>query len=67
MNDNYDSKQNVDTNEQATLSNCHRADMKKNNSTSAAISETDSDQDSANSKYVVTEDNRERRDGPGGN
>lgn len=38
---------------------------KKNNS--AQVSETNSEQDSSTSKYVVQQDNRERKDGPGGN
>lgn len=46
-----------------TYQNCHHGDKNQ----SAKISETNSDQDSANSKYVVKKDNRERRDGPGGN
>lgn len=46
-----------------TYQNCHRGGKKQ----SAKISESNSDQDSANSKYVVRKDNRERRDGPGGN
>lgn len=46
-----------------TYQNCHRGEKKQ----SANISESNSDQDSANSKYVVRKDDRERRDGPGGN
>lgn len=38
---------------------------KKNSS--AQVSETNFDQDSSTSKYVVQEDNRKRKDGPGGN
>lgn len=38
---------------------------KKNSS--AQISETNSEQDSSTSKYTVQQDNRERKDGPGGN
>ena len=47
-----------------SFSNCHR---NKNKNQSAQVSETDSDQDSSNAKYVVEDDNRERKDGPGGN
>lgn len=59
----------TDTNKDVStsFSNCHRTSSKKNVTSSATISETDSDQDSANSKYVVKNDDRERRDGPGGN
>lgn len=39
--------------------------LKKNSS--AQVSETNSEQDSSTSKYVVQQDNRERKDGPGGN
>lgn len=46
-----------------TYNNCHRGGKNQ----SAKISETNSHEDSANSKYVVRKDNRERRDGPGGN
>ncbi len=44
-------------------SNCHRYGGKPK------ISEppkTEPDQDSSNSKYIVEDDDRERRDGPGG-
>lgn len=44
------------------FSDCHRS----KNQTSQ-VSETNSDEDSSTSKYVVQNDNRERRDGPGGN
>ncbi|MCM1180840.1 MAG: hypothetical protein NC347_11320 [Clostridium sp.] len=47
------------------FSNCHR--MGGGKSSAPNVSETDSDQDSANAKYVVKEDKRERKDGPGGN
>ncbi len=43
-----------------TASNCHKP---RNNSGSS----DSSDQDSSTSKYVVEHDNRERKDGPGGN
>lgn len=46
-----------------TVSNCHRRGGRKNTSEQA---DTMPDQDSANSKYVVENDDRERRDGPGG-
>lgn len=45
-----------------TFSDCHRS----KNQTSQ-VSETNSDEYSSTSKYVVQNDNRERRDGPGGN
>lgn len=66
MKNNYDSKTGNDTADNTSFSNCHRTSGKKDTS-SATVSETNSDQDSANSKYVVEDDNRERRDGPGGN
>ncbi|MDE6624875.1 MAG: hypothetical protein K2K56_00735 [Lachnospiraceae bacterium] len=43
---------------------CTGGGCRKNSASS--VSETNSDQDSANSKYVVEDDKRERRDGPGG-
>lgn len=54
------------------FSNCHRTKYNTdNNADSKSKSpndyQTDSDTDSSASKYVVREDNRERRDGPGGN
>ncbi|MCI8670327.1 MAG: hypothetical protein HFI34_12560 [Lachnospiraceae bacterium] len=54
------------------FSNCHRTNKNvKQNTQSVSKSpneyQTDSDTDSSTSKYVVREDNRERRDGPGGN
>ena len=67
MTNNYNSKKNASTEEETAFSNCHRTGDKKATTSSAVASETDSDQDSANSKYVVTKDDRERRDGPGGN
>ncbi len=48
---------------QNTASNCHRP---KGGSSSSGSSDS-SDQDSSTSKYVVKDDHRERRDGPGGN
>ncbi len=53
------------------FSNCHRTNKNvKRSAESASKSpneyQTDSDTDSSTSKYVVREDNRERRDGPGG-
>ncbi len=50
-----------------SFSNCHRTGSKGRKSAASSVSETDSDQDSANAKYVVKDDKRERRDGPGGN
>ncbi|MCM1158006.1 MAG: hypothetical protein NC300_04690 [Bacteroidales bacterium] len=47
-----------------SFSNCHR---QQKNQQSAQVSETNSDEDSANAKYTVQQDDRERRDGPGGN
>lgn len=49
-----------------SCSNCHRTGGGKQKSSAPAVSETDSDQDSTNAKYVVEDDKRERRDGPGG-
>ena len=47
-----------------TFSDCHRQQKDKR---TAQVSETNSDEDSSTSKYVVQNDDRERRDGPGGN
>lgn len=52
--------------ENDSFSNCHRTGGGKGKSAAPSVSETDSDQDSANAKYVVEDDKRERRDGPGG-
>ncbi len=43
-------------------SNCHRTGKPKPDG-----ADDNSDQDSSTSKYVVKDDKRERRDGPGGN
>ena len=51
------------TSTQNKASNCHRP---KGGSSSSGSSDN-SDQDSSTSKYVVRDDRRERRDGPGGN
>jgi len=67
MKNDYASKMSNTVENDTSFSNCHRTGKSKNTTSSAAVSETDSDQDSANSKYVVENDNRERRDGPGGN
>lgn len=62
--------------ETSNFSNCHRTKSKQNQTTDSKIGcnsnpstdyQTDSDTDSSTSKYVVREDKRERRDGPGGN
>ncbi|MGN0154435.1 MAG: hypothetical protein ACI4A3_08275 [Lachnospiraceae bacterium] len=45
-----------------TFSDCHRG---KNQV--SQVSETNCDEDSSTSKYVVQKDDRERKDGPGGN
>lgn len=50
------------------FSNCHRTSgSNTGKNQSAQVSETESDVDSANSKYVVNDDKRPRKDGPGGN
>lgn len=67
MKNKYDSEANNNNEDRTTYSNCHRTNSKKDITASATVSETNSDQDSANSKYVVENDDRERRDGPGGN
>ena len=55
-----------------SFDNCHRTNknaQRNTNSDSRSPKkyQTDSDTDSSTSKYVVREDERERRDGPGGN
>lgn len=50
-----------------SFSNCHRTGSGNRKSAAPSVSETDSDQDSANAKYVVKDDKRARQDGPGGN
>lgn len=47
-----------------SATNCHRT--KKTSITKSGASDN-SDQDSSTTKYVVQDDQRERRDGPGGN
>lgn len=47
-----------------SVSNCHRT---KKTSVPEAGANDNSDQDSSTTKYVVQDDQRERRDGPGGN
>lgn len=52
--------------------NCHRTHSCQSSCTGNVPSgiqgaDDSSDQDSSTSKYVVENDNRERRDGPGGN
>lgn len=48
-----------------TFQNCHRTKTsgKKENIPGASV---EAEQDSSTSKYVVEEDNRKRKDGPGG-
>ena len=46
-----------------SASNCHRP----SGGSPAPGSSDQSDQDSSTSKYVVSDDRRDRRDGPGGN
>ncbi|MCM1498484.1 MAG: hypothetical protein NC124_08460 [Clostridium sp.] len=60
-------KDNFTDNRQDSLSDCHRTGGQNPKDAASPASETDSDQDSANAKYVVKDDKRERRDGPGGN
>ncbi len=54
-------------NRKDTFANCHRTSGRKkeavNNIPGAS---DDSDQDSSTTKYVVEKDDRERKDGPGG-
>lgn len=47
-----------------SVTNCHRT---KKPSAPASGANDNSDQDSSTTKYVVQDDQRERRDGPGGN
>lgn len=53
--------------EKDVFQNCHRTNTKPKQVSVPADADTDSEQDSSTSKYVVQQDNRERRDGPGGN
>ena len=59
-------KKNKQTRSTQTDSFSNKKQTSKKNS-SAQVSETNSDQDSSTSKYTVQQDNRERKDGPGGN
>lgn len=59
-------KKNKQTGSTQTDSFSNKNQTSKKNS-SAQVSETNSEQDSSTSKYVVQQDNRERKDGPGGN
>lgn len=59
-------KKNKQTGSTQTDSFSNKKQTSKKNS-SAQVSETNSEQDSSTSKYVVQQDNRERKDGPGGN
>lgn len=55
-------------NEKDVFKNCHRTNTNQKQSACVpADADTDSEQDSSTSKYVVRHDNRERKDGPGGN
>ncbi|MCI8964688.1 MAG: hypothetical protein HFG37_13485 [Eubacterium sp.] len=47
-----------------SVTNCHRT---KKRPVSESGANDNSDQDSSTTKYVVQDDQRERRDGPGGN
>lgn len=54
--------------EKNSFKSCHRSNTKPKQVHSVPVdADTDSEQDSSTSKYVVQQDNRERRDGPGGN
>lgn len=59
-------KKNKQTNNTQMDSFSNKKQTSKKNSP-AQVSETNSDQDSSTSKYTVQQDNRERKDGPGGN
>lgn len=48
------------------FSNCHRTKGSRSQTNNIPGASDDSDQDSSTSKYVVKEDQRERKDGPGG-
>ncbi len=50
-----------------TFHNCHRTAADKTKYKDISGASVDADQDSSASKYVVEEDDRERKDGPGGN
>lgn len=47
-----------------SVTNCHRT---KKRPVPESGADDNSDQDSSTTKYVVQDDQRERRDGPGGN
>lgn len=49
-----------------TFSDCHRTSGKRDQPNSIPDASDHSDQDSSTSKYVVEEDHRKRKDGPGG-
>lgn len=53
-------------NDKQTFSNCHRTSGGKNKKTNIPGASVDAEQDSSASKYVVRDDDRERKDGPGG-
>lgn len=53
-------------NDRETFRNCHRTSGSKSKKTNIPGASVDSEQDSSTSKYVVEEDNRKRKDGPGG-
>ncbi len=48
------------------FTNCHRTKGSRSQTNNIPGASDDSDQDSSTSKYVVKEDQRERKDGPGG-
>lgn len=48
------------------FTNCHRTKGSRSQTNNIPSASDDSDQDSSTSKYVVKEDQRERKDGPGG-
>lgn len=52
--------------ENNALSNCHRTGKRNIKKPASEKAETAPDQDSSNSKYLVEDDKRERKDGPGG-
>lgn len=53
-------------NDKQTFSNCHRTSGGKNKKTNIPGASMDAEQDSSTSKYVVRDDDRVRKDGPGG-
>ena len=48
------------------FTNCHRTKGSRSQTNNIPGASDDSDQDSSTSKNVVKEDQRERKDGPGG-